>query len=79
MDDEFRIGILIERLIHWEELEMECLEVLDNGETAFSSIQEKHPDIVITDVRMPKVNGLDLIKMTRDSGDSGTFYRGQRL
>ena len=68
VDDEFRIGILIERLIHWEELEMECLEVLDNGETAFSSIQEKHPDIVITDVRMPKVNGLDLIKMTRDSG-----------
>ena len=41
---------------------MECLDVLDSGETAVKIIQEKKPDIVITDIRMPKVNGLDLIK-----------------
>ena len=68
VDDEFRIGILIEKLIRWTELQMECVKVLDNGEAAFLAIREEQPDIVITDVRMPKVSGLDLIKMTRDSG-----------
>ena len=46
---------------------MECLDVLDSGETAVKIIQEKKPDIVITDIRMPKVNGLDLIKTIRES------------
>ncbi len=66
VDDEFRIGILIQKLTHWEELGMECLAVLDNGEAALQVIKESRPDIVITDVRMPKINGLDLIQMVRD-------------
>lgn len=66
VDDEFRIGLLIKKLIHWSELNMECLDVLDSGENAIKIIKEKNPDIVITDIRMPKVNGLDLIKTVRD-------------
>lgn len=65
VDDEFRIGILIQKLTHWDELGMECLAVLDNGEAALQAIKESKPDIVITDVRMPKINGLDLIQMVR--------------
>lgn len=67
VDDEFWIGVLIRKLICWQELGLECLDVLDNGEAAFRMIREQRPDIVITDVRMPKIDGLDLIKMTRDS------------
>ncbi len=68
VDDEFHIGILIRKLVHWEELGMECMDVLNNGEAALRMIREQNPDIVITDVRMPKVNGLDLIKAARDAG-----------
>lgn len=68
VDDEFRIGILIKKLTHWDELEMECQDILDNGEAAFETIKKSRPDIVITDVRMPKVSGLDLIKMVREEG-----------
>lgn len=67
VDDEFRIGMLIRKLIHWTELEMECVDVLEDGETAIDVIREKQPDIVITDIRMPKITGLDLIKMAYDS------------
>lgn len=67
VDDEFRIGILIKKLIRWSELDMECQDVLDNGESALRVMKDSRPDIVITDVRMPKINGLDLIKMARDS------------
>ncbi|MFA9464547.1 MAG: response regulator [Velocimicrobium sp.] len=66
VDDEFRIGMLVKKLIKWEELGLECVDVVDNGETAYQLILSKSPDIVITDIRMPKVSGLDLISMTKE-------------
>lgn len=67
VDDELRIGSLINKLIHWDEFNMECVDVVDNGEKALEIIQsERCPDIVLTDIRMPKISGLDLIRMTRE-------------
>lgn len=34
VDDEFRIGRLIKKLIHWGEFALECVDVVDNGGTA---------------------------------------------
>ena len=65
VDDEFRIGQLIKRLIKWEELPLVCTDVVDNGETAYQVILDERPDIVITDIRMPKINGLELVRMTK--------------
>ena len=31
-------------------------------------IQEKKPDIVITDIRMPGLNGVELMRKTRENG-----------
>ena len=73
VDDEFRIGMLIKKLIRWEEFNLECADIVDNGETAFHVIKEELPDIVITDIRMPKINGLDLICMTRELKKSIKF------
>ncbi len=73
VDDEFNIAKLIEKLIHWEEFSMECVGLVNNGETAFEIIQKDQPDIVITDIRMPKVNGLDLIRMTKEKQISSEF------
>lgn len=66
VDDEFRIGMLIKKLIRWSELDLECTDIVDNGEAAFCIIKDKQPDIVITDIRMPKISGLDLICMARE-------------
>ena len=73
VDDEFRIGQLIKRLIKWEELFLECVDVLDNGEAAYEMILKKKPDIVITDIRMPKINGLELVRMTNEVRDDIRF------
>lgn len=67
VDDEFRIGMLIKKLIRWDALSMECMDVVDNGETALQIIKEEAPDVVITDIRMPRINGLDMINMAKES------------
>lgn len=73
VDDEFRIGQLIKKLIKWEELPLACVDVVDNGETAYQVILDEAPDIVITDIRMPKINGLELVCMTREVREETKF------
>ena len=69
IDDEIRIGLLIKKLIHWDEIGLEFMDVVDNGEIAINNIRKgKYPDIVITDIRMPKIDGLQFISMTKDIG-----------
>lgn len=36
-----------------------------NGEEAYSLFMEKKPDLIITDIKMPKLNGLELIERIR--------------
>jgi len=38
-----------------------------DGEEALSLYEEKKPDILITDVKMPKIDGIELIKKIRES------------
>ena len=66
VDDEKRIGELIRSLIHWEELDLTCIGLKTDGERAWETIQEERPDIVITDIRMPVMSGLDMISKTRE-------------
>ncbi len=73
VDDEIRIGKLIEKLIHWDELGMTCLSVEDDPEQALEMIRSHRPDIVITDVRMPRLSGLDLVRIVKEEGINCTF------
>lgn len=54
-------------LVNWEALNYEvCGEALD-GEDALELIGCTRPDLVITDVRMPVIDGLELIRRTSES------------
>lgn len=65
-DDHFvRKGLL--RLIDWEKCGFKVCAEADNGEDALGLIQEKKPDLVVTDIRMPVLDGLELIKSTVES------------
>ena len=48
-------------------LEKSGYEVLTamNGEKALTSIKENHFNLVITDIKMPGINGIDLLKIMR--------------
>lgn len=66
-DDEERICQLIEALVDWEELHMEVAGVAHNGLEASRMVKQLHPDILITDIRMPGCSGLELIEMVKKS------------
>jgi len=69
VEDEFRIGLMIKRLIKWDEIGLECIGLAENGEIALKIIEKEKPDIVITDIRMPKIDGLELISLVKQKND----------
>lgn len=65
VDDEKKICRLIEYLIDWEALGVQLLGVAYHGISACQMIQEKKPDILLTDICMPGMDGLQLIETAR--------------
>lgn len=64
-DDEARVCKLIQILADWESMGMEVVGVASNGVEALEQVQCHHPDILITDIRMPGYNGLELIERAK--------------
>ncbi|SMP63449.1 response regulator transcription factor [Anoxynatronum buryatiense] len=61
-DDEVRICQLIIKLIEWEKHEMCLVGTAHNGVEALALVEKEKPDIVITDIRMPGCDGLEMIE-----------------
>ena len=62
VDDEPLILAGIASLITWEEYDCTIVGKATNGPSAYEMILELQPDIVITDIRMPVLNGLELVE-----------------
>ncbi|MFA9557080.1 response regulator [Evansella sp. AB-rgal1] len=62
VDDEMFARQGLRSLIEWEKCGFEVISEAANGEDAFEIIESLHPDVVITDIRMPVVDGLELIQ-----------------
>lgn len=65
VEDEEFILQGIRCIIDWEEISMEVTVMAHNGKEALELFRENTADIVITDVEMPLMNGLELIKEVR--------------
>ena len=48
------------------EPDMEIVAEADNGLEAVSAFRVHHPDVVVLDLRMPKKNGIETIRLLRD-------------
>ncbi len=60
-DDEKMIRDGLVQTMKWGEMGIEVVGSAGDGEKAFEIIMEKKPHIVLTDVRMPLMNGIELL------------------
>lgn len=72
-DDERGIIELIKNLIDPDRVKVEIVGGAENGVEAYNLILEKHPDVVITDIRMPGMTGIELIEKASKHNPEVTF------
>lgn len=65
VEDEFVVRQGIKNNIDWEANGYDFCGEASDGELAFPMIQKAKPDIVITDIRMPFMDGLELSKLIK--------------
>ena len=65
VEDEFVIREGIKNNIDWKAHGYEFCGEAGDGELAYPMIQKLRPDIVITDIRMPFMDGLELSRLIR--------------
>ncbi len=65
IDDEPWILKDMEILIDWKKFGFEVVAKITDSEQAIYMIKEKRPDLIICDIRMPGLNGIELMKMVK--------------
>lgn len=64
----------LEMLINWEKHGFQVEASCNNGEDAIHHIRAHKPDLVVTDIQMPVLSGLELIEQTRSLGNDSTLF-----
>jgi two-component system response regulator YesN len=62
VDDEEEIREGLKNKIEWAKYDIEVCGVAENGERALKQITVTLPDVILVDIMMPVMNGLDLVK-----------------
>ncbi len=62
VDDESYVTESLAQTIPWKELQIECVYQADSAAKALAVLEEQSVDIVVTDIRMPVMDGLRLIE-----------------
>lgn len=72
-DDENNIREGLKCIVDWEEAGFEICGEAANGEETLKGILEKTPSLVLIDLKMPKMGGIDVIRNAREQGYRGKF------
>jgi two-component system response regulator YesN len=65
VDDEETTRNSLEELVPWAEWRIDAVRTAENGLAALKLTESFHPSILLTDIRMPKMNGIELAKNIR--------------
>ena len=65
VEDEYAIREGIKRSVNWESNGFELVGEAGDGEVAFPKILKLRPDTLITDIRMPFMDGLELAELVK--------------
>lgn len=66
VDDEAEIRSGLRSIIPWEDYSISVIGTAASGAEALDKIRYYEPDIVITDIQMPGMSGLDLVRRAKE-------------
>lgn len=66
VDDERLELEALRNHINWDSMEVKVIGTAKNGKEALKFVEEFHPDIVLTDVKMPVMDGLEFARLARN-------------
>ncbi len=72
-DDESIIRRGLKSIIDWKASGFEICAEAANGSEALHFIEENPVDLILMDIKMPKLHGLDALKAAREAGFTGKF------
>ncbi len=72
-DDESYVLEGLKMIIDWKALGFTICGEAQNGEDALNRILELQPDLILLDIRMPKLTGIEIVKIAREKQFNGKF------
>ena len=65
-DDEDELREAVCRMIPWQDLGFRLVGSASNGLDALQLVEKKEPDLLLTDIRMPFISGIELARQVRE-------------
>ncbi|BBH20520.1 DNA-binding response regulator [Paenibacillus baekrokdamisoli] len=64
-EDEMLVRLGLKSMIEWDKFNMKVIADVANGQDAWRVYEEHRPEIIITDIKMPVMDGMELISKIR--------------
>lgn len=65
-DDEEELRRAIIRRVNWEEIGFQVVGEAENGIEALELVEKMEPDLLLTDIKMPFITGIELARQVRE-------------
>lgn len=66
IDDEYLVRLGIRETIDWKKYNIKIVGEADNGREGLELVHRLKPDVVLTDIKMPVMDGLELVRALKD-------------
>ena len=70
VEDEILARLGLRQLVDWKKLDLELLPDATDGEEALEMIRNSRPDIILLDLNIPRVSGLEILEERRNANQS---------
>ena len=67
VDDDYLVLKDLKKMLDWNALGFEIIGTATNGKKALTITQKEHPELIITDISMPIMDGFDFVETQRST------------
>jgi len=70
VEDEMLVSVGLRNLIPWDDMDMVIIGEAQDGAEGLEMYRQKKPDIILTDIKMPVMDGVEMIRRIRENDTS---------